>query len=480
MFIYSSIKNTGIVILCLFTFSYSEVIFAFEHFRHGLSEIFQPEEEKIFKDMYNFKIEGDGDLTPIGMRMHYLLGYKNRLRYHNLLSKIYDPKEIIVYSSQQIKAIMSAQAQLLGMFPPQPGTELTDDELVKAIPPNPLTEEIIKEKADLVNAPLPGNMQVVPVHLLSNKEVSFLQSDPESCYPLQTAKRKLKSSPLVEKSLKNFNATFGLKLQKLFHKFDTQFLFDYQTIYILTNNFLSDYLSNKTNLDNFKKVGIDIDKFYKECYRMQTRLLFNIESNEDMAGLALSPTIKNVIEWMDRRMLNDINGETVVKNYDEPKFVMYSGHAKTLVPFELFMKKIFKTPLRYPNFGSYMFFELHRDKKIRRHRTIDNYYIEYYFDNELLMRIPYSQFKSLIESNIWSNDRILKYCQVPLDKKMLIALVVTMILISLLIFIVVLFLCLKKEKQKRRKKPKKNRPLNYRFNNHNNIVNNNDANQELI
>ena len=448
-----------VVIVIIVNGCYSEVIFAFEHFRHGLSEILPS--NSILNDMYNFKVEGDGDLTPIGMRMHYMLGYKNRLRYHSLLSKIYDPKEIIVYSSHQTKAIMSAQAQLIGMFPPQSGTELTDDELIKAIPPNPLIEALKEETAILKNNPLPGNMQMVPVHLLDTKEVDFLENSPRSCHPLAKAKQKLKESPIVVNTLHKLNSTYGDKLMRLFKKNDTRFLFDYQTVYILTNNYMSDYISNNTNLARFKNIGIDIDKFYTVCYKTQKRFLFKIESNEDMAVLAVSPTMKKIISWMDERMKNDINEEEIIKNYDEPKFVMESGHAKTLVPFELFMKKIFKTPLRYPTFGSYLFLELHRDKKIFSHRNIDNYYIEYYFDNELLMRIPYSQFKSQIENYLWSNERIFNYCQAPLDKKVVVAILVAVVVICVMLFIFIVLFGIKKGKKRKKRKVKKKRVDEY-------------------
>ncbi len=131
-------------------------------------------------------------------------------------------------------------------------------------------------------------------------------------------------------------------------------------------------------------------------------------------------------------MKKDIKGEKENKE-DEPKLVMLSGHAKTLMPFELFMKKIFKTPLRFPNYGSNLYFELHSDNKVYRNRTIDNYYIEYYFDNELLMRIPFSQFKNLVEEHIWSHYRIINYCQVPLNKKFLICLIVGALILSSII-----------------------------------------------
>ena len=45
------------------------------------------------------------------MRMHYLIGVHSREKYSNLLSKHLNPKEIVVYSTDLNRTILSAQSQ---------------------------------------------------------------------------------------------------------------------------------------------------------------------------------------------------------------------------------------------------------------------------------------------------------------------------------------------------------------------------------
>ena len=65
-----------------------------------------------------------GELTGIGERMHYLLGFRNRKRYieeKQFLSEKYDPHEILIYSSYYNRTLVSAASQLQGFYPQNEG-----------------------------------------------------------------------------------------------------------------------------------------------------------------------------------------------------------------------------------------------------------------------------------------------------------------------------------------------------------------------
>ncbi|XP_041987486.1 lysosomal acid phosphatase-like isoform X3 [Aricia agestis] len=59
-----------------------------------------------------------GQLTNTGKEQHFRLGKSLRLRYSHLLSKIYDPEEVLVQSTDVDRTLMSAEANLAGLFPP--------------------------------------------------------------------------------------------------------------------------------------------------------------------------------------------------------------------------------------------------------------------------------------------------------------------------------------------------------------------------
>ena len=48
---------------------------------------------------YNIPWIGDGELTAIGMRMHYLIGFYIKNKYKNIINNKTDPNDILVFST---------------------------------------------------------------------------------------------------------------------------------------------------------------------------------------------------------------------------------------------------------------------------------------------------------------------------------------------------------------------------------------------
>ena len=67
-----------------------KLIFTMIHFRHGTRS---PVSSKT-KDTFGEEWEYAGELTGIGERMHYVLGYRNRMRY--IIKKNYYLKNLIL------------------------------------------------------------------------------------------------------------------------------------------------------------------------------------------------------------------------------------------------------------------------------------------------------------------------------------------------------------------------------------------------
>ena len=163
-------------------------------------------------------------------------------------------------------------------------------------------------------------------------------------------------------------------------------------------------------------------------------------------------SVKKIIKWMDNRINRDMNGGNEESNYQEPKFVMYSGHDMTLAPFELFFKKAFGTKTKFPEFGSNMFLELHKPDNINRKTTLNDYYVVYQIDDEILLNISYINFKKRINDIVWSDERILQHCQPPFEGRIVLVVVAGVIVISFALFLTASVLCFNTVKNKKSKR----------------------------
>nr|CAH7742756.1 unnamed protein product [Callosobruchus chinensis] len=85
---------------------------------------------------------GFGQLTKFGTERQYKLGKWLRKRYNSLLSPIFNVNEIYVRSTDKDRTLMSAYANLAGLYPPQ-GFQVWNDELAwQPIPVHTIPREI--------------------------------------------------------------------------------------------------------------------------------------------------------------------------------------------------------------------------------------------------------------------------------------------------------------------------------------------------
>ena len=95
------------------------LVFLYTHFRHGARAPLDINDE--FIDKLGEKWTNPGELTGVGQRMHYLLGLRNRKKYitgnEKFLSEKFDPHEMLIFSSNINRTMVSCSSQLQGLYP---------------------------------------------------------------------------------------------------------------------------------------------------------------------------------------------------------------------------------------------------------------------------------------------------------------------------------------------------------------------------
>ena len=103
-----------VIELFLFKLCFNKVILVYEIFRHDARSLESLDENNA--DLFGEQWDEE-ELTNSGLRQPYLLGHYTRNKYPDLINyEKYNPKNIKVKSTLKGRTIMSARAQLNGIF----------------------------------------------------------------------------------------------------------------------------------------------------------------------------------------------------------------------------------------------------------------------------------------------------------------------------------------------------------------------------
>ena len=124
----------------------AKLLFVWEHFRHGARGPYRSFDEVNWKDLLNEKWNGEGELSSLGMRMHYLLGVSTKKKYSDFLSKSYNPNEILVTSTDVNRTILSAFSTLQGIYNFSSVNILNEKQINNSNIPNLNNSDLINKK----------------------------------------------------------------------------------------------------------------------------------------------------------------------------------------------------------------------------------------------------------------------------------------------------------------------------------------------
>lgn len=433
----------------LFTLTQNKVIFVFEHFRHGARSPSTLNENDF--DSLNEKWNGLQELSNVGLRQHYLLGNYIRNKYQDLINyEKYNPKEIEVLSTFTNRTIMSARAQLHGIFKNSKPKKIEGDQVNTCLPYYLLEE---KDKYNINNISLyPDNFpEEVPVHIVDIKEKLIQLEKTDECPVIKKIRAENKKKKEIVDFCQKFNKTFGEKLLKLLNKTDDQ-------------NYFSDYenvndVCIETIIDVFddRKLGIlnneiDINSLYNmsmEFFKLKTTLVYANNNNGTLAYVGSSILMRKILSYMEK-IIDDINNNV----NDSPKLVLLSSHDTAICNMEGLLSNLFNIKVEAPTFAASYIFELLKEDQENK------YTVNLIFNDVIIKSINFDDFKNKIKNSSWTYEQTAKYCGFKEEKKEIIKeesntndslwlnIVIIFSLLDSLVVIIIVFLLIKRNNKK--------------------------------
>ena len=431
-------------------FSQDKLRWTFELINHGARTPHLGLDSNL-KDFMNHTWIGQNELTGVGLRQSFLVGYRDRLRYINekgLISEIYDPRDILVYASENNRTLMSASSLLHGLFLPGTGPVINPNLVDRAVPPvDPATYEEEKKELDDANCTaLPGQMNLVPVHIFFSHEYFTQYETSKKCVGLKSYEEKNKKRKEVENFFEEITEKYGSNLNILFPNKNKNSLKDYEFVYTFFDTIISLYYDGADEFDKILQIfNVTEENLLKDSYKfIKLNTVGNgIGNDKEFIDYLVSPLFDKLLHFMDYRIEKDIKGEINYKGYDLPKYFILSGVANSCGAFMSFMNQNFGTEIKYANFSTNIHLELFLEKN-GGDITEDNYRIEYYYNDDFLLSMKYTEFKNVVKSKLIKHDDVVKFCKKEEEDEseinwfMIGTIIASFIVIVLVIVIVVL------------------------------------------
>ena len=382
-----------------------------------------------YKDLLGENWTGLGELTGVGERMHYLLGLKNRKKYieeEKFLSEKFDPHQILIFTSDINRTMISCYSQLQGLYPQRVnlGETLSIKQEENAYPPildekeekDPDIEQAI---AELEGSALPHRMMFAPSRMININEVrmNIIQNGKCGEKFLKIIMNNIKIKELNDTAIK-FNQEYAEKLNKYFNKEKPEF--DIGEINTICVHYLCDYTENR-NMQEFKdKTGINLDKFKDECIKF-TKMIhiygYHGDKEKIYAHFESSKFLREILFYMKRRLdadITEIDEDSNIKDYSRPRYIMKSGHDTTVsADLGLLITALgldIKTKFRYPKFASQFVLEVRTN--LSKCNSYSDYYIIGMHDNTKIFNINADEFIKKVEKEIWTDQQVDEYCEI--------------------------------------------------------------------
>ena len=396
----------------------SEIVFVFEQFRNGIYKYIPLGKTESAQKIHLNRI--DKRISSPGMRSFYLLGLYIKEKYKNIINPKITSKNLYIYSKELDIHVLSAQSQLLGMFPLEEGIILNKIEIDLAFPQTSIPIEAQNEINILGNLSVPKSIKPFALRYFSDDENQNLLSINNECQRLTKIEEKNIENEEFRNIMKNFLKKHGNELSNMFNLYNKTLINDYNYLSIIIEHFLSYYKNRqfleKEEKDNKYKLPKEkLDVLFKDCIEFKNMSYLLVEATKDISIISMSATVKKLVKYMEERIAYDQKYDETSTELNEdktPKFLIYSNNGRSLYYFQVFLREAFNVELKYPFFASNQFLELHRKDGINyKDLKEEHYHVEYYFNGELLLKINFVEFRDKVNELEWSTRKIVNFCK---------------------------------------------------------------------
>jgi hypothetical protein len=389
-----------------------KLIFVLKLFSNG---IITPE-TKNYVDVFQNYWPHSSELTNIGIRQIYLLGINDKYLYHNdskLISDTFNPKEILIKSSNISYTIQSAYAYLHGIYPPGKGQNFQNGNISSYLfsnfknlnPKDTIKINETINALNIYNTAIQSGVNIAPVYIFDKYEFQF--NNNENCphyVEMKTKSEENNKENFIAQIYNEFNNSYGDLFRNYFNKSE-EFFQEPKNLMLYLKTYVLDYLikGNDSSLSFNKNKSFTFDHLYNLSMNLIHEYYLNFEYDEEILyQITSSPILNSLFHYSDLRIEYIKDGKKDKIDSNIPKFVVYSGEISDLYALKKYLNETLYVEINdYTNFSSSINFEVYVENNVNK--------INISYDGNLVLNEKYEDFKNKI--SLLSEENITKFCK---------------------------------------------------------------------
>ena len=378
------------------------------------------------KDMFGQSWpSGDSTLTSVGKRQQFLLGRYIRMRYSQLISDEFEPREVFISATDDNHTIQSAYAQIRGLYPSN--SELTPSQLRNAVPPN-----CSLNISSLNNKTLPNDIMIIPVHTFYEKDHLFELYKTSNCPSMNNFyMNKIYNNIHTKQLITNITNEHHNTIKTLLSTSEmnvtyAQLVNNVSLFEVFVDTLISSYKNGYFNNNT------EYEMLYRSCLTFRTLFSFR-KDNSSFVKIAVSPTLAKIAQWMETTVHND--------KATSPRYVGYIAHRTSLDLMLSYFEHAFNCSAvdECVEHSSILTVELVRGVSLNE----SDYYVLASYNDDLLFNVSFSKFIDVIKKDIDNDETIYNYCNWKAEKLEFDNYIIYALLL-LIVFIAAFTVCIQK------------------------------------